>query len=167
MNYIDIIIIALLVVAAIFGVWKGFVRQLFGLVALLLGIYCALHFSGYAATFISQWIDKNETAVTIISFAITFVVVLLGVVFVGKLADRIIKIVALGLFNRLFGILFSVAKMAFILSICIWLLLAFDHLWPFFPHQDSHQSLLFAPVSKLAPSIFPYLKALFTSIGDF
>ena len=158
MNYIDAIIIILLVIAALLGVWKGFVRQLFGLAALFLGLYCAWRFSDFAASYLSQWIGKNETAVAIISFAVTFIVVLLGVVLAGKLADRIVKIVTLGLFNRLLGLLFSVVKMAFILSICIWLLEALDQLWPFFPHKDSEQSLLFDPVAKLVPSVFPYLK---------
>jgi len=164
MNYIDVIIIALLIMAAIFGFWKGFVRQLFGLAALLLGIFCAWHFSDFAASYISQWIDKNETAVTIISFAITFIVVLIGVVWVGKLADKLIKMIALGLLNRLIGLLFSAVKMAFILSICIWLIQAFDLLWPFLPLQDTQNSLFFTPLSKPAPALFPYLKGLLTSI---
>ena len=164
MNYIDLIITLLLLLAAVFGFWKGFIRQLFGLAALFLGIFCAIHFSGFVSSYVSQWIDKNETAVTIISFAVTFIVVLLGVIWVGKVADTLIKLVALGLVNRLAGLLFSVVKMAFILSICIWLLMAFDHLWPFFPHQDGEKSLLFAPISKLAPALFPFLKGLFASL---
>ena len=158
MNYIDFIIIAFLIFAALHGACKGFIHQLFGLAALFLGIFCACHFSNYVAYYISPWIDKNEMAVTIISFAITFFVVLLGVILVGRLAEQLIKLVALGLLNRLIGILFSVAKITLILSICIWLLLAFDRFWFFFPHQDSEQSVLFAPLSKLAPALFPFLK---------
>jgi len=164
MNYIDIIIIALLAFAAIVGVWKGFIRQLFGLVALFLGIWCACHFSNYAAFYISQWIDKNETAVTIISFAVTFIVVLFGVVLVGRLAEQLIKVVMLGFFNRLMGILFSVVKMALILSVSIWLLQALDQLWPFIPHHDCEKSMLFTPVAKLATALFPYLKELLAGI---
>ena len=164
MNYIDFIIIATLVLAAIMGLWKGFIRQLFGLIALLLGIYCAIHFSGFAASYISQWIGHNATAVTILAFAVTFIVVLLAVVFVGKVAEKLIKIVTLGFFNRLIGLLFSLVKTAFILSVFIWILQSLDHLWPFFPHNDCGESLLFAPIAKLAPSLFPYLKELISEI---
>ena len=164
MNYIDLIIIALFILAALLGIWKGFIRQLFGLVALFLGVYCAWHFSGFAASFISRWIDKNEAAVTIISFALTFIAVLLGVVLVGRLTEQIIKVVSLGWLNRIAGLLFSVIKMAFILSLFIWLLHAFDHLWSFFPHHDSEQSILFTPIAKVAPTVFPYLKEWFSSI---
>jgi len=164
MNYIDFIIITLLLLAAIIGIWKGFIHQLFGIAALFLGLYAAWHFSGFAASFISPWLDKNEVAVTIISFALTFVVVLFGVIFAGRLARLLVKMVALGLFDRLLGLLFSVVKMAFILSVSIWLLQAFDHLWPFFPHQDSRQSILFDLIAKLAPAVFPYLKSWFSAI---
>ena len=164
MNYIDIIIIVFLAFAALFGFWRGFVRQLFGLVALFLGLFCACYFSGFAASYISQWMDKNETAVAIISFAVTFIVVLFGVVFVGRIAEQLIKLITLGLLNRLVGLVFSVAKITFILSVCIWLLQAFDTFWPFLPYQDSEQSLLFAPIAKLAPALFPYLKEWFSAI---
>ena len=163
-NYIDLIIIATLVLASMMGFWKGFLRQLFGLIALLLGIYCAIHFSNFIGSYISQWIDHNETAVTIIAFAVTFIAVLLAVVFVGKIAEKLVKIVTLGFFNRLIGLLFSLVKTAFILSIFICLLQALDQLWHFFPHNDCEQSMLFAPIAKLAPSVFPYLKDLFTEI---
>ena len=164
MNYIDTIIIALLIFAALAGVWKGFIRQLFGLVALFLGIWCACHFSGFAASYISKWMDTNETAVAIISFGVTFILVLLSVVFVGRLADQLVKVVALGPVNRLIGLLFSVAKMALILSVCIWLLQTFDQIWSFFPHQDCAKSVLFEPVAKLAPALFPYLKGWLAAI---
>jgi membrane protein required for colicin V production len=160
LNYIDITLLAFLVFAALFGIWKGFVRHRFGLVALFLGIWCACHFSDFVAFYISQWIDKNEIAVSIISFAITFIIVLLGIILVGRLTEQLVKVITLGWVNRLIGLLFSVVKMTLILSVCIWLLQAFDQLWPFFPHQDCEQSILFAPVAKLAPILFPYLKGI-------
>jgi membrane protein required for colicin V production len=158
MNYIDIIIIALLAFAALLGVWKGFIHQLFGLIALFLGIWCAFHFSDFVASYIAKWINQNEMAVTVISFAVIFVIVILGVVLVGRIAEQLVKMVSLGLLNRLIGLLFSVAKMALILSICIRLLQAFDQLWPFFPHHDCEQSVLFAPVAQIATVLFPYRK---------
>lgn len=163
-NYIDLIIIAILAFSAIMGLWKGFIRQLFGLIALFLGLYCAFHFSGFVASSILRWIDTNETTVNILSFAITFIAVLIGVVFVGKIAEKLIKVITLGLFNRLIGFLFAIAKSAFILSVFIWLLQALDELWSFFPHNDCGQSVLFAPIAKLAPAVFPYLKDLLSEI---
>ena len=164
MNYIDYIFIALFAFAALLGIWKGFIRQLFGLIALFLGIWCAFHFSDFAASYISQWIDKNAETVAVIAFAVTFFVVLLGVIVVGKLTEQLVKVVALGLLNRIIGLLFSVAKMALILSISIWVLQALDRFWPFFPYHDSEQSIFFAPVAKLAPALFPYLKGWLANI---
>jgi len=164
MNYIDIIIISLLLFAALYGIWKGFVRQLFGLIALFLGIWCACHFSYFIASYLSQWFNKNETAIAIISFAITFIIVLIGVIQVGRVTEKLVKLAALGLFNRIFGLLFSVIKMAFILSISIWLMLAFDQFNPFFPHHDCEHSILFIPVSTIAPAVFPYLKIWIAAI---
>jgi len=164
MNYIDVIILAILVLSAIMGFWKGFIRQLFGIIALFLGLYCAFHFSGFVASFISKWMDTNETAVNIISFAIIFIGVVVAVVFAGTIAEKLMKVITLGLFNRLIGLLFSVVKSLFILSVFIWLLQALDNLWLFIPQNDCQKSMLFAPIAQLAPAVFPYLKNLLAEI---
>jgi len=164
LNYIDFVILIVLLIAAVRGVWKGFVRQIFGIAALFLGVYCAYHFSYFAAGWISKWIHPEQTAIAILAFILTFLVVLYGVILAGRLAEKIIKIVLLGWLNRLLGLIFSVIKMAFILSICIWILLSLDQLWPFFPHQDAQDSLFFSPAEQLARQVFPYLKNFLTNI---
>lgn len=161
-NYIDLIILSIVAFSAVIGLWKGFVRQLFGLIALFLGLYCAFHFSGFVTSFIMRWIDDHQKAVNIISFAITFIAVVIGVGFVGKIGEKLVKIITLGLLNRIIGLLFSVIKTLLILCIAVWLLQALDHHWPFLPQDDCQQSSLFEPLSKIASSIFPYIKNLFS-----
>ena len=163
LNYIDFIILILWVAAAVSGIWKGFIRQLFGIAALFLGVYCAWRFSHFAAHWIDQWIHPDQTTIAILAFAVTFLVVLYGVILGGRLTEKIIKIVLLGWINRLLGAIFSLVKMTFILSVCIWILLAMDHLWPFFPHQDAHNSIFFAPVEQIAHHVFPYLRNFLSS----
>ena len=44
MNYLDIVLVVLLILSAINGFSKGFVEELAGLIALILGIWAAIHF---------------------------------------------------------------------------------------------------------------------------
>ena len=164
LTYIDIIFLLCFAFAAIWGIWKGFVRQLFGIAALFLGVYCAFHFSGFVATYLAHWMKLDETTVAIIAFAVTFLAVLFGVIIAGKIMDKILKIVLLGWLNRITGLLFSLAKMAFILSIFLWLLQALDRIWPLLPHPEIEESIFYAPIAKLAPALFPYLKGLFEAV---
>ncbi|MCL2738855.1 MAG: CvpA family protein [Bacteroidales bacterium] len=164
LNYIDLIILALLVSAAVSGIWKGFIHQLFGIAALFLGVYCAYHFSYFAAFWIDKWIHPDKTTIAVMAFTLTFLVVLFGVILAGRLTEKIIKVVLLGWLNRILGLVFSLAKTTFILSVCIWILRAVDQIWPFFPHQDAKNSILFAPLEQLAHNIFPYLSSFLASL---
>ena len=160
MNYIDIIIIVILLIAALIGLKKGFVRQLFGLAALFLGVFCAYHFSSFAVGYIVKWFHPGENLTQILAFTITFLAVLLLIVFLGRLVEGLLRITALGLFNRILGLAFSVAKNALILSILIYLLEALDALWSFLPREICEASLLYGPLSDWAATLFPYLKGL-------
>jgi Uncharacterized membrane protein, required for colicin V production len=160
MNYIDAIILVILLVAAIIGLKKGFVRQLFGLAALFIGVFCAYHFSSFAAGYIVKWFHPGENLTQILAFIVTFLAVLLLIVFLGRLVEGLLRITALGLFNRILGLVFSVAKNALILSILIYLLEALDALWSFLPRETCESSLLYGPFSDWATALFPYLKRL-------
>ncbi len=164
MNYIDIIIAILLLISIVSGWRQGFVRQLFGLLALLAGVYCAYKFSHFAAHYITSWFGPDEAWTNGIAFAVTFVVVLIGVVVIGRIADRFVKLIALGLLNSLLGAVLSLLKMALILSVCLLLLNMFEVL----PDNVTRESYLYQPLDSIGARVFPYLQKLldlFTAHG--
>jgi membrane protein required for colicin V production len=59
--------------------------------------------------------------------------------------------------NRLLGVLFSVFKIAFIVSIILVLVNKVDNKYNFIPNETKEKSLLYMPLSNFAPMIFPYL----------
>ena len=74
MSIIDIVLGALLLFGLIRGTMKGFFVEVASLVALVLGVYGAIHFSGFAAEFLESKVDWAQKTINIIAFAITFVV---------------------------------------------------------------------------------------------
>ena len=71
---------------------------------------------------------------------------------------------ALGLVNRLAGLLFGMLKTAFLISIFLVILNGVNSRVPFIPEEHKKNSLLYQPLSKLAPAIFPFLN--FEEIRD-
>ena len=64
MAIIDIILSALILYGLIKGLSKGFFVEVTSLLALLVGVYGAVHFSNYAAEFLSnrfEWAEKTIT----------------------------------------------------------------------------------------------------------
>ncbi len=106
MNYLDIILIIPIIWFTYKSFTKGFVIEIATLVALLLGIYAAIHFSYYAGDFISGNFEIQEQYLSLTSFSVTFIVVILVVIVIGKILEKIISLVLLGVFNKIAGAIF-------------------------------------------------------------
>ena len=157
MNTIDLVFAVLLLWAAYRGFTKGFIVQLATLAALLLGILGAVMFSDFTSSLIIKKFEVSGQYLPIISFAITFIAIVIAVHILAKALNKLIDAIALGVVNRLLGVLFSVLKVAFIVSIILVLVNKADHKYNFIPKETTENSLLYKPLSNLAPMIFPYL----------
>ena len=67
MNTFDIIILALLLFGFIRGLFKGLFIEIASLVALITGVYGAIHFSYFVGNFLANRVSWDEKFVTIIS----------------------------------------------------------------------------------------------------
>lgn len=157
MSIIDLILVILFLIAGFNGYKKGLVGQAAGLIGLVLGIWGAIHFSDFTATFLSEQFSFNSKYLPLISFALTFVVILIAVHFVGKLVEGLINLAFLGIVNSLLGIVFGVLKTALILSVILVLLGNISHRIKIIPDDFGSKSIFYGPIKRLAPSIFPYL----------
>ena len=155
MAIIDIILAVLLLFGLIRGFLKGFFVEVASLIALVAGVYGAIHFSNFAAEFLDSKVDWDEKYINIVSFAITFVVIVLAIALAGKALTKLANFAALGIVNKLLGSVFGFLKIAMILSV---LLIVFEKLnssISFVDEEEIEQSILYSPVRQLAPTIFP------------
>ncbi len=157
MNYIDILLIILLAIAAINGLVKGFVEELAGLAGLILGIWAALHFSGMVADFLTSQFNWTFRHLSVVAFFITFVLVVILVEIVGSAVNKLVKAVHLGFVNRLAGLVFGVVKGALILSVLLVVFNKIDKDVHILSATTKAESKLYEPVKNFAPGIFPFL----------
>jgi membrane protein required for colicin V production len=153
----DLVFLVVLIYAAYRGFSKGVVLQAATLLALILGIIGAIKFSGYTSTLIIEHTKMTGEYLPIISFALTFIVIVVVVHLLAKVIERLVEAVALGFLNRLAGALFSMTKFAFIISVILVVLNGIHAKYSFLPEEKIDQSLMYRPLSKFAPGIFPYL----------
>ena len=157
MNWIDIIIIILLVFGLARGFINGFIKELASLLALILGIWGAIKFSSFTAERLYDFFDMTGQYVGIIAFLITFVLIVIGVHFVGLVVDKFIEKISLGFLNSLLGLIFGVFKSALILSVIFTVLNAIDAKHKFLPRKQIEDSRLYSPIADIAPAIFPVI----------
>ena len=158
MNWIDFVIIALLAFGLIQGFIDGVIIEIAKLAALILGIWGAIHFSGWTADKLSGWFDMQTTWTGVAAFAITFVVIVVGINLLGRLLDTIIKSVSLGFIVKLLGAVFGVVKTALILSVVFVFLNTINEKRHFLPSATIEKSYLYNPIADIIPSIFPMIE---------
>ena len=155
MNTIDIIIGIILLVGAVNGFMKGLFVEVTTLVGLVLGIYGAIHFSYFLSDFLKSSVTWDESMIQLVSFAGTFLIILIALVLLGKAMTKIAETLALGFFNKIIGGIFGFLKYALILSI---VLLVYDEVnasLRFVEKEKTKSSILYEPVKNLAPYLFP------------
>ena len=117
MNFIDIILGGLILFGFVRGLMKGLFVEIASLVALIAGIYGAIHFSYFAGDFLSeQFTTWEEKYINLTAFAITFVVILVAITMVGKLLTKIADFAALGILNKILGGAFGGLKVAIMIG---------------------------------------------------
>lgn len=158
MNWIDFVIVALLVYGLIQGFIDGLIIEVAELAALVLGIWGAIHFSWWTADKLEGWFDMTSQWTGIISFAATFVGIMIVVFLIGKLLDTLLKAIALGFVVKSLGAIFGVLKVAVILSVLFVFLNTIDQKKHFLPSATINNSLFYNPIADLVPAIFPMVE---------
>jgi len=160
MNYLDVLIIILLIISAVSGFKKGFIHQLFSLLAIILGILLAVKFNAWLSGLISPAIFSSIQTAKIVAFIFVLIVISIVAHLMAKILEGFFNDIELGIFNRLAGLLFGVLKMAFILS-AFMILVEFSIININFPKKEScDNSFLYPKVKVIAPAVFPYLKTI-------
>ncbi|WP_167605945.1 CvpA family protein [Maribellus sediminis] len=158
MNYIDIILLILLILAAVSGFKKGLVAEVASLAALILGIWGAIEFSYITSDFLVENFDLKTDHLNIISFVVTFVVIVILVHIVGNVVNKMLETVMLGFVNKLAGLVFGVLKSALILSILLVVFDKIDEDVHILPEKTKENSRMYEPIRSFAPSIFPFIE---------
>ncbi|MCF8224624.1 MAG: CvpA family protein [Bacteroidales bacterium] len=158
MNILDIILVIPLLWALYRGFRKGLVYMIASLAALVLGILGAMRFHQITGEFLDRWFDINPDYQNLLAFAVTFVGIVLIVHMAAYLADKLVKAVALSIVNRAAGMVFGLLVTAFVISIILMPLDAANEKSGFIDEKTIDGSLLYEPLTKFAPAVFPYLK---------
>lgn len=154
MAFLDIVLGLLL----LWGFYRGFINGLFvelaSLIALIAGIYGAIHFSYMAGGYLSKNMDWDAHYISLISFVITFIIIVIIVHMAGKLLTKIANFAMLGILNKIAGAVFGALKIAVILGA---LLLFFDRINNSTNTMDQateEASVLYGPIKNIGEFAF-------------
>lgn len=116
MNFLDIVLGLLLIWGLYKGLTNGLFVELASIVALVAGLFGAIHFSYIAGEYLSKNMEWDERYIHLTSFIITFIGIVVLVSLAGKFLTKIADLAMLGLINKIAGGIFGVLKVAVILG---------------------------------------------------
>lgn len=119
LQWVDFLFLLITGISCLFGLWRGFVREVLSLLAWIAAILIARLYSGQLAPLFSNWID-SEAMRQVLAFAVLFMATLLVGAIINNIVARLIDITGLKLTDRLLGSLFGVARGVVIVMVFVY-----------------------------------------------
>jgi membrane protein required for colicin V production len=145
-NWLDIVLITVLLFSTVLSFRKGFSREVIGLAASVFALVLAMWFYGLAGSFTAPYVASTRVA-NLIGFILVVTAVLLCGAMLSWIVNRFLRTVGLSFFDRLLGAAFGFARG---LVVVIALLTAF---MAFGAHAGTDNTPSAVVNSKLAPYV--------------
>lgn len=118
----DIIVIAAIGILTIIGLWKGMVKQLFGLAGLIAGYMLAMRFYQPCSKYLTSFHPGTAKAISFIAILLACILV---AHIIGWVVGRFFAISGLGFLNRIVGGFLGFLKGCIIVAVIVMVLTAF------------------------------------------
>lgn len=158
MNYLDFLLLLPLIYGAYKGFTKGFIIEVATLLGLLLGVFIAIKYSYYTENFLRDFLNISTKYLTYIALGITFLLVAICIYLLGKLLTKVVDIIALGLANKLMGMMLGCMK--YFVALCVLLMIvdALNDKFHFLAQETMDKSLLFNPFLNFARKMYNVIR---------
>jgi len=119
LDMVDVTILMVTGLSCMFGLWRGFVREVLSVVAWVAAMVVARLYSSDFAPMLGGWI-VSEAMQKVFAFAVLFIITLIVGAMVNHLVAKLIDISGLKLTDRLLGGVFGIARGVVILMVFIY-----------------------------------------------
>jgi membrane protein required for colicin V production len=159
----DIIIGVMLIIGMASGYREGFLKSLFALLAVFLGVLAGFKLMGAAMLTLTQHYAIDEKILPYVAFGLVFIIVLVLVNLLGGLLQKGLNKTVLGSVDEFAGGLLGLFKTAFMLSVVFWILDASGVV--FFDRWTEH-SWLYTHVAAIAPWVTDWVSEWIPAVGN-
>lgn len=167
---IDIIFVALMVLAVFKGLRNGFVVALFSFLAFLIGLAAALKLSVVVAGYLGNHTNISQKWLPVLAFVLVFFVVVLLVRLGARAIEGALQLAMLGWLNKIGGIVFYALLYIFIFSVLLFYAQQLNIIKP----QTADVSSTYAWIYPLAPKVMeglgmviPFFRDMFSDLEGF
>lgn len=125
MNWFDLLLVTIIAISALISLARGFIKEMISLATWIIGIWVAFKYSSNVTSLIDSYVNLSSLPAgvrTLISFAVVFMLVLIGGAIFNFLISMLLVKTGLSGTDRLVGVLFGLARGVLLTSVIILLL---------------------------------------------
>ncbi len=158
MSILDIFIITPIILGFIFGLFKGLIKELTSLAAIILGILGARLFEPQVSGLLLSWFDMQPGMAQAVSYLILFVGIAVILLIIANMLDKLFSAIALGGLNKFLGGMFGALKFALIVSVLLNVFDTFDRQFGFLEKETRNESFSYDSMLKFGPRLWDEAK---------
>ena len=119
----DIAIVAITFLLGLKGLFRGFIKEVFGLIGIVGGIFVASRASKEIGDLIAPILAlENESSIKLVGFIAGLIGFWIIIYVIGMVLSKVSSMSGLGIFDRIFGFIFGAGKVFLIISIIVYAL---------------------------------------------
>ena len=149
MGYLDVFLSLIIAWGAYNGFSKGLVNELASVLGIILGIYLAKNFYPHLDIKLKQLFESEAVFISILSSMIIFLFTIMIFKAIAKLLTKFLKLIALGLLNRIIGAVFGIIKSVLLLCIVIFIFSKINKIITVIDDVTLNQSFLYSNIEKI------------------
>jgi membrane protein required for colicin V production len=155
MEILDLIILMPLIYGAYKGYKRGFIMSLFLLLAVVVGLYAAFHFTDLIVSYGKEHFAWKSSYIAPLTFLSLFLVVGAGIYFGGKVLESVIKLVKLSILNSLAGALLGLLQWTYFVGSLLLMLISFDQKESIISKETKQHSFIIPAITSVLHGSIP------------
>ena len=114
-------------------------------------------FASILEVYLNSYVDWSPKTIQVISFIILFIIIIYAVSLLAKMITKTLKIIALGMINRIFGGIFGLLKWCVILSSLVLVSQEINEIITLIPDKTLKDSVSYNLLDKLGGFLFDWV----------
>jgi len=149
MSYLDLFFGLAIVWGAYSGFSKGLIKELASILGVIIGVFLAKNYYPYLDIKLKPIFESEAGFISILSAILIFLLTIMVFKIIAKFLTKFLKIIALGLLNRIIGSVFGIFKTVLLLCILVFIFSNINNVTGIIKAEKLSQSFFYSKIEKI------------------
>ena len=149
MSYLDLFFGVVIAWGAYSGFSKGLIKELASILGVIFGIFLAKNYYPYLDIKLKPIFESEAGFISILSAILIFLLTIMVFKIIAKFLTKFLKIIALGLLNRIIGSVFGIFKTVLLLCILVFIFSNINNVTGIIKAEKLSQSFFYSKIEKI------------------